>query len=77
MEKSVIHGRLGPRQVRALAMDAKDVANYQQLSRIGIYLKNVGQMARAFAMDGNDVGINPSPMTMFKTLTYAVMGKGQ
>jgi hypothetical protein len=45
-----------------MALDAKDVANYAQLARVGIALRHVPRMIQAMGMDGNDVGINPSPL---------------
>jgi hypothetical protein len=62
MKASQIHSHIPARNVRQMALDAKDVANYQQLARVGIALRHVPRMIQAMGMDSNDVGINPSPL---------------
>jgi hypothetical protein len=61
MEQSQVHSYLGPRSVRPLQLSAADVKDFKSLAKIGINVRKEKEMA-AFAMDTNDVGINPSPV---------------
>ena len=76
---SRMHSYVGPRQVAAkadgIAMDAKDVVNVDQLRRIGINFNGqLAAMAQAngFAMDNNDVGPAPSPLSGLSSPSIAV-----
>jgi hypothetical protein len=62
MENSRIHSHIPARSIRPMALDAKDIENYQELKRLGISVRYVPRMIKSMGMDSNDVGINPSPL---------------
>ena len=61
MKNSEFHSFVSPRQQQPLKLGASDVQAYQELGKIGVHIGEVDKMA-SFAMDSNDVGINPSPL---------------
>lgn len=63
--KSIEKSHFGPREVRALTMDASDVSDYSALGMIGINLPaaQVKQMTAALAMDDQQGGITTASIT--------------
>jgi hypothetical protein len=73
MEVSRIHSHIAARGMTSMVMDAADVQHYEALERFGIHLRGVrgAQLERImqFAMDSNDVGLSPAPLSGLTTPT--------
>ncbi|OCJ20014.1 major capsid family protein [Serratia sp. 14-2641] len=66
MKQSIIHSAIAASNVRPLVLTKEHIAAnaHQELYRLGINIppSTIGQMMSGMALDGNDVGIAPSPM---------------
>ncbi|MDR1349677.1 MAG: DUF2184 domain-containing protein [Zoogloeaceae bacterium] len=70
--KSTELSHISGRNQRPLRLNDADIGSYGDLARIGIQLNHVAAMAKAFALDSNDVGINPSPLPGLTAPSVAV-----
>ena len=70
---SQVHSFIAPRGIEAMAMDAADVQAWQYLERYGININGFKnrQLAKMleYAMDSNDVGPLPAPLSSLSTAT--------
>lgn len=63
-EASIVHSFRDGRNMAPITVSAQDVREYAALSDVGIHLSNrvIQQMIDGLGMDGDDVGLSPSPL---------------
>ena len=70
-QTSPIHHHIAPRDARPFRMSAQDVANgaWAELAQLGINIdeRTIMQMMDGMGMDGNNVGLSPSPLANLTT----------